>query len=133
MLDTSVCVDLLRGNDRGVSQRFDRYEMGEIAISTITLAELQHGICKSSDPAHNLEVIVDFCSPLEILPFDCRAAEIYGRIRTALERVGTPIGPLDTLIAAHALAADCTLVSNNEREFQRVAGLEVENWTRPDS
>lgn len=133
LLDTNVCIEMLRGSAPGVLRRLERCEVGQIAISTITLAELQHGVFKSSDPAGNLEVVMDFCAALEILPFDGRAAETYGRVRTALERGGTPIGPLDTLIAAHALglapgAAGCTLVTSNESEFQRVGGLGVENW-----
>ena len=131
LLDTNVCIDLLRGNAPGVLRRLERCEVGEIAISTITLAELQHGVFKSSDPACNLEAVMDFCAALEILPFDGQAAEAYGRVRSALERAGTPIGPLDTLIAAHALAAGCTLVTGNEGEFQRVGGLGVENWMTP--
>ena len=131
LLDTNVCIELLRGNAPGVLRRLERCEVGQIAISTITLAELQHGLFKSSDPAGNWEVVMDFCAALEILPFDGRAAETYGRVRTALERAGTPIGPLDTLIAAHALAAGCTLVTSNESEFQRVGGLGVENWMTP--
>lgn len=129
MLDTNVCIDLLRERNSEVLSRFDSCEVGEVAISSIALAELQHGVFKSSDPDRNLEAVADFCTMLEILPFDDQAAEHYGRIRAALERAGTPIGPLDTLIAAHALAEGCTLVTSNEREFQRVPGLAAENWT----
>ena len=75
-------------------------------------------------------LLVAFCAPLAILPFDDRAGHTYGRVRTELERGGTPIGPLDTLIAAHALAQNVTLVTNNEREFSRVVGLPIENWIR---
>ena len=127
-LDTNVCIDLLRGRNRGIVPRLKRHQ-NEIAISTIALAELQHGVFKSNTPSLNLNTVVDFCMPFEILPFDELAAETYGRIRADLEQVGTPIGPLDTLIAAHALSLDCTLVTNNEREFRRVDGLAVENWT----
>lgn len=130
MLDTNVCIDLLRGGE-GISAmlaRLCRCEPGEVAISSITFAELQHGIFKSVNPAKNLSAVIDFCAALEILPFDGIAAEAYGQIRATLERAGTPIGPLDTLIAAHAIAAQCTLVTGNEREFQRVPNLTVENW-----
>ena len=128
MLDTNVCVDLLRGKNCGMVRRLKRHK-NEIAISTIALAELQHGVFKSNTPSANLNTVVDFCMPFEILPFDALAAETYGCVRAALERAGTPIGPLDTLIAAHALSIDCALVTNNENEFRRVAGLAVENWT----
>ena len=127
-LDTNVCIDLLRGKNRGIVPRLKRHK-NEIAISTIVLAELQHGVFKSNTPSLNLNIVMDLCMPFEILPFDELAAEIYGRIRASLERAGTPIAPLDTLIAAHALALDCTLVTNNDREFRRVDGLAVENWT----
>ncbi len=128
MLDTNVCIDVLRRNDREILRHFDSCQVGEIAISSITLAELQHGVFKGNNPARNLDILVDFCAPLEILPFDDQVAETYGRVRAALERAGTPIGPLDTLIAAHALSIDCTLVTNNEDEFRQVADLAVENW-----
>ena len=128
MLDTNVCINLLRGKNREIVRRLKRHK-NEIAISTIALAELQHGVFKSSTPSLNLNTVLDFCTPFEILPFDASAAETYGRIRASLERAGTPIGPLDTLIAAHALSIDCTLVTSNEDEFRRVADLAVENWT----
>ena len=129
MLDTNVCIDVLRRNDTKVLKHFDSCQLGEIAISSITMAELQHGIFKGNRQVADQEVMTEFCRDLEILPFDELAAETYGRIRDNLERAGTPIGPLDTLIAAHALSLDCTLVTNNEKEFRRVDGLAVENWT----
>jgi len=98
------------------------------AISSITLAELQYGVAKSARPEHNAVLVAEFCAPLAILPFDDHAAETYGKVRAALERRGEPIGPLDTLIAAHALSLDMTLLTSNDREFRRVAGLRVENW-----
>ncbi len=129
MLDTNVCVDLLRGSAPHLSERLQQCQIGEVAISAITLAELQHGVFKSSNPQRNSEAVIGLCIPLKILPFDTVAAETYGQVRATLERAGTPIGPLDTLIAAHAQATGCTLVTNNEREFRRVTGLAVENWT----
>ncbi len=128
MLDTNVCVELLRGRAPGLLERLRQFEIDEIAISSITLAELQYGVVKSARPARHEELLAGFCAPLGILPFDSIAAETYGRVRAGLERTGTPIGPLDTLIASHALAVGVTLVTNNEREFRRVAGLLVENW-----
>jgi tRNA(fMet)-specific endonuclease VapC len=128
MLDTNVCVDLLRGRNRGIIGHIERHA-DELSISTIVVAELQHGVFKSSDPTRHLNILANFFAPFEILPFDELAAGTYGRIRSSLEQAGTPIGPLDTLIAAHALSLDCTLVTNNEREFRRVDGLLVENWT----
>ncbi len=130
MLDTNICIELLRGGAAQVASRMQEHEIDEIAISSITLAELQYGVAKSTRPAHHETLLVAFCAPLAILPFNGRAGHTYGRVRTKLERAGTPIGPLDTPIAAHALAQNVTLVTKNKREFSRVVGLPVENWTR---
>lgn len=128
LLDTNTCIELLRAGSRKTLRRVRRYDIEEVAISSITLAELQYGVVKSARPAHHALLLAQFCAPIAILPFDHVAAETYGRVRAALERAGTPIGPLDTLIASHALGLDLTLVTTNEREFQRVEGLRVENW-----
>ena len=129
MLDTNICVELIRGRGEAVLRRMEQFAIDEIAISSITLAELQYGVGKSANPTKHSSLLAEFCAPLAILSFADEAATEYGRVRAALERAGIPIGPLDTLIAAHALAEGCTLVTNNEREFQRVPGLAAENWT----
>ena len=95
----------------------------------ITVAELRYGVAKSAWPEQNREKFESFIERFEIVDFSEEAAAAYGRIRASLESAGTPIGPLDTLIAAHALSLVCTLVTNNAREFQRVPGLNIENWT----
>jgi tRNA(fMet)-specific endonuclease VapC len=128
LLDTNICVELLRGRAMRVFERLRRLCVDEVAISAITLAELQYGVAKSSQPARHAALLAQFCAPLAILPFSSEAAETYGRARAELERLGSPIGPLDTLIASHALALDLTVVTDNEREFRRVPGLRVENW-----
>ncbi len=130
LLDTSICIELLRPGLRKRPPRLRRFEIDEAAISSITLAELRYGAAKSARPGHHELLTVQFCAPIAVLPFDDIAAEIYGGVRARLERAGSPIGPLDTLIASHALALDLTLVTTNEREFRRVEGLRVENWTR---
>ena len=130
MLDTNICIELLRGSAAHVASRMQEHELDEIAVSSITLAELQYGVARSARPAHHELLLIGFCAPLAILPFDDRVGQSYGGVRAGLERAGTPIGPLDTLIAAHALALNITLVTNNEREFKRVVGLTVENWMR---
>lgn len=131
MLDTDICVQLLRGQAPRLLRRLRRRKVDEAAISSITLAELQYGAAKSARPGHHAMLLAQFLAPLAIAPFDGVAAEVYGKVRTALERQGVPIGPLDTLIAAHALSLDGTLVTRNEREFRRVEGLRVENWLTP--
>lgn len=129
MLDTNVCIDVIRGITPGLLKAINSHNPDEVGISSIVFAELHTGVCKSSNPAHNLEKLTDFCTPLTVLPFDSLAAEQYGMIRAYLERLGTPIGPLDTLIAAHALAAHAILVTNNNREFCRIPDLQVEDWS----
>ena len=101
-----------------------------MGISAIVLAELKHGVEKSSRPDQNRIALDKFCAPLTVLAFDDAAAGAYGRIRADLERDGQTIGAMDMLIAAHALAENAVLVTNNEREFRRVEGLAVENWTQ---
>lgn len=128
LLDTNICIDLVRRRAPRVVARLRRRRIGTVGISSITLAELHFGVAKSSDPPRNLIALAHFCAPLEVCPFEHDAASAYGPVRARLERAGTPIGPLDTLIAAHALALDVTLVTGNEREFARVPGLKVENW-----
>jgi tRNA(fMet)-specific endonuclease VapC len=129
MLDTNVCIGLLRGGRRSGARWIRRHDLDELCLSAITLAELSYGVYKSKDPAANEQAVMEFCVALEIARFDGDAAETYGRIRAGLESDGQSIGPLDTLIAAHALSRDLVLVTNNEREFRRVVGLQVENWS----
>ena len=128
LLDTDVCIELLRGRAPRVFERMRTFAIDDIGISSITLAELHCGVSKSSRPGRHRELLAEFCAPLAILPFGELAAETYGRVRAELERAGTPIGPLDTLIASHALYHQLTLITNNDREFRQVAGLSVENW-----
>ena len=127
LLDTNMCIYLIKGQPAQALARLQSLEIATVGISSITLSELEYGVSKSSRPEQNKLALLEFLAPLEILPYDDDAAR-YGPIRASLERQGTPIGPLDTLIAAHALALGCTLVTNNEREFSRIPSLAVENW-----
>jgi tRNA(fMet)-specific endonuclease VapC len=95
--------------------------VGEVGVSSVTVAELSYGAQKSTRPQQNLEALSRFLLPLEVVAFGAEAAAAYGRIRATLERAGTPIGPLDTLISAHAVGLGVTLVTNNVREFERVS------------
>lgn len=128
MLDTDICIALIKRKPREMIGRLKKHKPGDIVISSITLAELCFGASKSKQVEKNRTALDQFLVPLEVVAFDDVAAESYGRIRAALEINGTPIGPLDTLIASHALSINATIVTNNVREFSRVEGLRVENW-----
>ena len=132
MLDTNICIELIRGRSQRLLAKLRRQTVGTVGISTITLAELWHGVSKSSDPARNTVALAHMVAALRVMPFDDRAAAAYGRVRTLLELAGTPIGPLDTLIAGHALSLGAVLVTGNTREFHRAPGLTIENWTSDD-
>jgi tRNA(fMet)-specific endonuclease VapC len=128
LLDTNICIQIIRGRGSRALERLSRLDVGEAGISSITLAELCHGAAKSTDPPRNAFLIMEFCAALFIAPFDAKAADRYGRVRAELERAGTPTGPLGTLIAAHAMSLGVPLVTANKQEFRRVANLRVENW-----
>ncbi len=128
LLDTNICIYVIKAKPRLVLDRFRAVPIASIAISSITLAELEYGVAKSSGPQQNREALAALVAPLVIETFDDQAAERYGHLRAELERRGTQIGSLDLLIGAHALSLGRTLVTNNEREFVRIPGLAVENW-----
>lgn len=130
MLDTNICIYLINQRPAHVRLHFEQHPVGDIGISAITAGELAYGVAKSGS-ARNRAALETFLLPLEIAAFDERAMWRYAELRCALEAAGTPIGPLDTQIAAHALTLGCTLVTNNLREFDRVAGLALENWADP--
>ncbi len=128
MLDTNICIYLIKKKPLRVLNKFNTYAVGEIAISSITVAELQFGTQKSQFPSQNQRALEQFLVPLAIVSFDHKAANIYGTIRAALERQGILIGSLDMLIAAHAMSLNATLITNNVKEFSRVEGLKLANW-----
>ena len=127
LLDTNIAIYVIKHRPIQVLETFNRHA-GQLCISSITLAELFHGVEKSAKPDHNLRQVEDFVSRLEVLEYGNKAAAHYGDIRANLERIGTPIGVNDLHIAAHARSEGLTLVTNNLREFERVEGLRVENW-----
>ena len=127
MLDTNICTYVINARPPGVLERFRREQLGSIGVSSVTAAELAFGVAKSGS-SRNREALEMFLAPLEVLPFDDSVIWHYADLRAALERRGEPIGALDTMIAAHALASNTTLVTNNTREFSRVSGLRLENW-----
>ena len=130
LIDTNICIYIMNKRPPAVIKKFKRFELGEIGISTITVSELQYGVSKSNHRKKDADRLEEFLAPLEMLTYDQMAASVYGDIRFQLENLGQPIGPLDLLIAAHAISRDLVLISNNEREFKRIKRLKVENWAK---
>jgi len=128
MLDTNICIYIIRQKPIHVIEQFRQTQISDIGISSITYSELEYGIRKSTKPEQNQFALSQFLAPLEILSYDGVAAHYYGNIRAYLEKQGTPISSLDMLIAAHSLSLNCTLITNNEKEFIRVPNLKVANW-----
>ena len=127
LLDTKIAIYVIKHRPIQVLETFNRHA-GQLCISSITLAELFHGVEKSAKPDHNLRQVEDFVSRLDVLEYGSKAAAHYGDIRANLERKGAPIGINDLHIAAHARSEGLTLVTNNVREFGQVEGLRLENW-----
>lgn len=129
MLDTNICIYVIKNQLLGLRERFNQLAE-QLCISSITLAELQYGAEKSGRRLENLRAVETFAARLEIRPFSSAAAVHYGQIRTSLERAGRPSGAYDMLIGAHARSEALVIVTNNVREFERVPGLQVENWVQ---
>jgi len=130
LLDTSICVELIRGRRAKLIKRMAQRPTADFGLSSITVAELQYGVCKSPHSAQEREALDEFLAPLTVLDFDYDATLLYGRIRAHLEAAGTPIGSLDMLIAAHAVSRDLVLLTHNLKEFKRVPTLKAEDWTK---
>ena len=128
MLDTNICIYVIKEKPESVIRKFLKNNPEEMCISSITYAELLYGVEKSKAIQKNRIALSHFLSPIKILEFNDYAAQEYGQIRADLEQKGMPIGSMDMLIAGHAKAEDLILVTNNTKEFQRVAGLKLENW-----
>jgi len=127
LLDTNTCIYIINAKPPAVLKRFRQYRIGDIGLCSVVAAELAFGVAKS-DSARNRQALEMFLAPLIILPFDTAAVWVYGDLRANLERRGTPIGSLDTMIAAHALSQQALLISNNTREFSKVPDLQLDNW-----
>ncbi len=130
LLDTNICIYIINKKlgYEYILSHMDGKSYGDVCISAITLAELEYGIAKSVKKPSNKVKLDYFLYQFESLPFDHHATASYGKLRAELESRGTPIGPLDTLIAAHACSLDATIVTNNVKEFNRAPKLPVENW-----
>jgi tRNA(fMet)-specific endonuclease VapC len=128
MLDTDSCIALIKRKPARMLDKLTSHAPGDVGLSAVTLAELRYGVAKSAQRERNSQALDEFLLPLEIADFDEAAAGAYGEVRTTLEKAGTPIGPLDTQIGAHALSLGTVLVTHNTREFRRIPGLAVEDW-----
>ena len=128
LLDSNACIRYLNGQSESIRRNLEARQPEEIVLCSVVKAELIYGAVKSARLESNLEKLRRFAEPFASLPFDDGAAEVYGRIRTRLERSGRPIGPNDLLIAAIAIAHDATLVSHNTGEFSRIEDLRYEDW-----
>jgi tRNA(fMet)-specific endonuclease VapC len=129
LLDTDTCIYALKQN-AAVLRNLLSQSRADVALSVISEAELRLGAAKSASPVKTLRLLENFLGPLTVVELNSSDAACYAQVRARLERAGTPIGPLDTLIAAQAVARNLTLVTNNQREFGRVQGLRLANWAR---
>ena len=127
LLDTNICIHIINARPPHVLARFREHPLGGVAVSSVTACELAYGVAKTGS-ARNEQALQMFLAPLDVLAFDEGVVWRYAHLRADLERRGQPLGPMDTMIAAHALALDAVLVSNNTREFARIPGLRLDNW-----
>ena len=132
LVDTDVCINIIRSKDSSILKKVFSEEIEQMSISSITVAELECGAAKSSNPAQASLALAQFLSAVYVWDFDQRAACCYGKLRAELEKEGKRIGPYDMLIAAQALAEKLVLITNNYREFERVKGLCIESWSEFD-
>ena len=130
MLDTNICIYLIKQKSDKVIRHFKAHSVGDIGISSVTLAELRFGVEKSQQVEKNRMALNEFVLPLEIAGFDEKAAERYGKIRATLEKEGKPIGSMDMLIGAHALSLNVILVTNNTSEFKQIKQLDIQDWSK---
>jgi tRNA(fMet)-specific endonuclease VapC len=128
LLDTNTCIYVINRKPPSAVRHIRSRNPDDIAISTITIAELQYGVSRSQFADRNRIALLEFLVPFIIIDFDQSAAAVYGIIRASLEKRGTPVGPMDLLIAAQALSEKLILITNNEKEFRRIEGLKIENW-----
>lgn len=128
MLDTNICINTIKNKPQAVREAFTLHS-GRMCISSVTLMELIYGAEKSAAPEKNLRVVEGFVARLEVLNYGNDAAIQTGQIRAELAKAGTPIGPYDSMIAAHARSLGLIMVTNNTREFERISGLRLEDWS----
>ena len=127
LLDTNTCIYIINNRPPNVLEKFRKYKAGEVGISSIAASELAYGVAKSGS-IKNRKALDMFLAPMQILSFDSQCLWFYADLRASLEKQGLSIGPMDSLIAAHALSIDGTLVTHNIKEFVRVPKLKLDNW-----
>ena len=127
-LDTNICIYIIKKKPQQVLKKLIQQDISRVGISSITLSELEYGVEKSSHKEQNKFALAEFLAPLTVFAYDDNVSSTYGKIRAFLEKKRSAIGPLDMLIGAHALSMKAILVTNNDQEFARIPGLNVENW-----
>ena len=128
LLDTNICIYIIKRKPQKVFDKFQTIEIFDIGISSVTIAELEYGVYKSQRQEQNRAALIQFLITLPVVPFDRRSTQTYEQIRAGLERQGIVVGPMDLLIASQAISLGLTLVTNNVRELSRIPGLTLENW-----
>ena len=128
LIDTNICIYIMNNHPPEVLEKFKHIGVGEVGISSISVSELHYGACKSKKIEQNIKRLEEFLFPFDILTYDENASREYGKVRSQLEKKGQIIGPLDMLIAAHAISRELTIITNNTKEFRRIRSLKVENW-----
>jgi len=130
LLDTNICIYIIKNQYIDIAKKIEKVGIENIFVSTITVAEMEYGISKSSKPKESEAKLYEFLVPFTIVDFDLNAARYYGKIRNQLTQKGTPIGAMDLLIASIGLANEFVVVTNNEKEFERVPSLKIQNWIK---
>ncbi|MGI6418823.1 MAG: type II toxin-antitoxin system tRNA(fMet)-specific endonuclease VapC [Thermoguttaceae bacterium] len=131
LLDTNICIAIIKHKPPAALNHVLQHAADDLGVSSVTVAELRYGADRSAYPQQNHAALDAFLAPLVVANFDSSAASCYGALRAELERETQPLGPLDTIIAAHALSLGTTLVTSNTAELSRVAGLAIEDWLKP--
>ena len=130
LLDTNICIYIIKNKYLDIVKKMEKVGIENIGVSSITIAEMEYGISKSTKPNESESKLYEFLVPFTVLDFNVSAARYYGKIRNELNRKGTPIGTMDLLIASIAIANRLKIVTNNEKEFERISGLRIENWIK---
>lgn len=131
MLDTNMCIYLMKNQPEEVARRFSRCYVGDVVMSSITYAELEYGVAAAADSEQERRKLAGFVEDIQVVPFDAKAGVVYGKVRLATREIKKDA--LDKLIAAHALSLNVTLVTNNEKDFARYPGVALENWLLPEN